>query len=73
MYVDPRTHDPIAVSGADNKESVAVNIEQRFARTGAYVLPATLYVRVKGSGFMFWLDVLADLRFSNYGFNNKAP
>jgi hypothetical protein len=73
LYVDPRTHDPVAVTAADNSDSVTVNIVERYARTGAYVLPSSLYVRVKGSGIMFWLDVLADMNYTNYSFSSKAP
>jgi hypothetical protein len=73
LYVDPRSHDPVAAVAADDSDSVSVNLIQRFARTGAYVLPASLYVRVKGSGMMFWLDVLADMNYTNYSFSSKAP
>jgi hypothetical protein len=73
LYVDPRTHDPVAATAIDNSDSVAVNLIQRYARTGAYVLPSSLYVRVKGSGMMFWLDVLADMNYTNYSFSSKAP
>ena len=73
LYVDPRSHDPVAVVAADNSDSVAVDLIQRYARTGAYVLPSSLYIRVKGSGIMFWLDVLANMTYTNYSFSSKAP
>ncbi len=73
LYVDPNSHDPIAATASEDKEAVAVNLITRYARTGSYVLPSSLYVRVKGSGLMFWLDVLADMRYSNYRFSDKAP
>ena len=73
LYVDPATHDPLAAVGQKKDDPVDVRIEQHFARTGAYVLPAQLAVRVKGSGLMFWLDVDVHLAFSAYRFSDKLP
>ncbi len=73
LYVDPRSHDPVAATASDNSDAVAVNLIQGYARTGDYVLPSSLYVRVKGSGIMFWLDVLADMNYTNYSFSSKEP
>jgi hypothetical protein len=37
------------------------------------VMPASLYVRIHGNGFMFWLDVLVDQRYSDYRFSMTQP
>ena len=73
LYVDPRTHEPLAAVGTSNDEHVAVRIEQRFARTADYVLPSSLHVRVQGSGLMFWLDVLVDEQYADYRFSATPP
>ena len=73
LYVDPRSHKPVAVTGSQNEESVTVRLAESYAHTGDYVMPSTLYVRVHGTGFMFWLDVLVDQRYSDYRFSATAP
>ena len=73
LYVDPVTHAPVMAEGEEADQHVDVRLEQRFTRTGTYVLPSTLYVRVRGSGFMFWLDVEVDERYTSYKFSDKDP
>lgn len=74
LYVDPQTHEPIAVVGADSSDQhVDVRLEQRFTSVGGRALPSTLYVRVHGSGLMFWLDVEVHEEYSNYRFSNTEP
>jgi hypothetical protein len=73
LYVDPATHRPVAAVGTDNDENVAVRLEQHFTAVGDAVLPASLYVRVHGSGLMSWLDVLYDRRYSDYRFSSTEP
>jgi hypothetical protein len=73
LYVDPRSHLPLGAVGGIRDAPVVVNLEQRYARFGAYVLPALLDVRVKGSGLMFWLDVAVRQEYSGYAFSDKAP
>jgi hypothetical protein len=73
LYVDPRTHEPVAATVVAPDPHVDVRVEQRFARIGDRAMPSTLYVRVKGSGFMFWLDVEVNEQYSNYRFSNTEP
>jgi hypothetical protein len=73
LYVDPRSHEPVAAVGTDSGDNVDVHLAQAFSRTGDHVLPSTLYVRVKGSGLMFWLDLLVDQRYENYRFSATPP
>jgi hypothetical protein len=73
LYVDPRTHEPVAATGNADEDHVLVRLEQQFTRVGDHALPSTLYVRVQGSSFMFWLDVLVDVRYSNYRFSSTPP
>jgi hypothetical protein len=74
LYVDPKSHAPIAVTGgnADDK-TVSVKLEQRFMQASGHTVPASLYVAVKGSGFMFWLNVVVREQFSDFAFSDKAP
>jgi hypothetical protein len=73
LYVDPATHRPVIATGSENDQGVAVRLEQRFAATGNYVMPSSLYVRVQGSGLMSWLDVLYDRRYDDYRFSATEP
>lgn len=73
LYVDPQTHRPIAATGTEIDSPVSVRLEQGFAAAGGYVLPASLYVRVKGTGIMAWLDVLYDRRYENFRFSATEP
>jgi hypothetical protein len=73
MYVDPASHDPVAVVGRGGEDPVFVSFEQRYVRAGAYVVPDLLAVRVKGSGLMFWLDFDFHAAFTDYSFSDKAP
>lgn len=74
LYVDPETHEPIAVVGADTSDQhVDVRLEQHFTSVEGRALPSTLYVRVHGSGLMFWLDVEVNEQYVNYKFSNTEP
>ena len=73
LYVNPVTHHPIAAVGTDYDSHVAVRLVQTFADVSDYVLPSSLYVRVKGSGLMMWLDVLYDRRYENFRFSATEP
>lgn len=73
LYVDPRSHEPIAAVGTPGDQTVDVRIEQTYGRTADRVMPATLYVRIHGTGFMFWLDVLVDQRYYDYRFSMTPP
>ena len=73
LYVDPQTREPVIAIGTGNSNDVAVHLEQRFVKTQGYVMPASFHIHVKGSGLMFWLDVLADQTFSNYRFTDTIP
>lgn len=74
LYVDPETHAPVAaVSTSQGDQHVDVRLDQRFTRVGDRALPSTLYVRVHGSGLMFWLDVEVHEQYSDYRFSNTEP
>jgi len=73
LYIDPRSLEPVVASGSDDSDHVDVQLLQNFTRVEDHVLPSTLYVRVKGSGLMFWLDLLVDERYDRYRFSNVAP
>jgi hypothetical protein len=73
LYVDPQTHDPIAVTGEKTEDAIYFRIEERFARTGEYVLPSFIMARIKGSGLLFWLDLDFHVAFTDYTFSETAP
>jgi hypothetical protein len=73
LYVDPRTRVPVLAEVVSNDPHVGVRIEQRFTRVGERAIPSTLYVRVHGTGLMFWLDVEVNEQYSNYRFSNSEP
>jgi len=73
LYVDASSHAPLAATGGKSESPVDLRITQRFVSTGGYVLPASIAVRVKGSGLMFWLDVDAHADFTNYTFSDTSP
>lgn len=73
LYVDPATHEPLGVVGGKSENPVDVHLEQRWTHAGNNYVPSTLAVMVKGSGLMFWLDVVASADFSHYSFSDKAP
>ncbi len=73
LYVDPKTYAAVAVVGVRNDGPVAVSLDQRFLKTQGYVMPASFHIHVKGSGLMFWLDVLADQTYSDYRFSDTIP
>jgi hypothetical protein len=73
LYVEPRTHEPIAAVGSPNDDHVVVRLAQEFTQVGDRALPASLYARVQGSGLMFWLDVLVDQHYDDYRFSATPP
>jgi hypothetical protein len=74
LYIDPKTGEPVAAVGTSQSDQhVDVRLEQRFTRVGDRALPSTLYVRVQGSGLMFWLDVDVNEQYSDFRFSNTEP
>jgi len=73
LYVDPRTHDPLAAVGDSTDDSVRVRVVQRYVAVEDHFMPSALDVRVKGDGWMSWLDVTAYEHLSDYKFSNAAP
>ena len=73
LYVDPASLDPIAAVEIDNDQHVDALLTQRFARVGDRVLPSVLDVRIKGSGFMAWLDITVHQAISDYAFSDHEP
>ena len=73
LYVDPRTHDPIAAVELHSDSHVYALLRQRFVRTGTRVLPSGVDVRVKGSGLLSWLDVTVHQIYSNFAFSDSPP
>jgi hypothetical protein len=73
LFVDEGSHVPLAAVGGSDEDHVVVRVEQRFARAGAYVLPAAFDVRVKGSGLMFWLDVTGHQSYDGFSFGDVPP
>ncbi len=73
LYVDPRSHDPVAAFASQTKQDMSLSLEERFVRDGAYVVPSALYAHAKGRQLMFWFDTLVQVAYSNYGFSSKAP
>src|SRR6185312_1091115 len=73
LYVDPSSHVPLVALGEGTDKTVAVNLEQRFTNANGHIVPASFRVEVKGSGFMFWLNVLVREEFSRFGFSNTPP
>jgi hypothetical protein len=74
LYIDPVSHVPLAVIGGNpDDKTVAVRIDQHFTQASGHVVPSSLHVEVKGSGFMFWLNVVVREEFSDFAFSNKAP
>jgi len=73
LYIDPVSHTPIAVTGGDPDKTVAVRLEQRFASVDNHVVPASLLVDIKGTGFMFWLNINVQQEYTKYSFSDKMP
>lgn len=73
LYLDPTTRDPLAAVGNQHDDPVSVHLEQRYARTGSFILPSAFDVMVKGSSFMFWLNVTAHQTYTRYAFSNAPP
>ncbi len=73
LYLDPATHQPLAAVGNQHDDPVSARLEQRYARAGAFVLPSAFDVAVKGSSFMFWLNVTAHQTYTHYAFSNSPP
>lgn len=73
LYIDPRTHEPVAAVADVDDDGARVRIDERFARSGEYVLPASFTVTVRGSGAMAWLDTHVTMLFSAYHFGATPP
>lgn len=73
LYVDAASLDPIAAVEIDNDQHVDALLTQHFARFGDRVLPSVLDVRIKGSGFMAWLDITVRQAISDYAFSEHEP
>ena len=73
LYVDPVSHDAVAAIANALQKNVVLDLELRFVRAGAYVVPASLLAHAKGNGIMFWMDALVQTFYSNYGFSDRAP
>ena len=73
LYVDPVSYSPLAAIGEGTDKTVAVHLEQRFTNASGHVVPASFRVEIKGSGFMFWLNILVREEFSRFGFSNSPP
>lgn len=71
LYLDPKTHAPLAAVGNKNDAPVTVHLEQDYARAGAFVLPSAFDVAVKGSSFMSWLNVTAHQTYTRYSFKTQ--
>jgi hypothetical protein len=69
IYVEPRTHDPIAASGDNTDQSVSVRVVQGFAPFSGFFMPTSLDVRVQGSGW----NVHAYEHLSDYKFSATKP
>jgi len=73
LYIDPVSRTPMAVTGGDSDKTVAVRLEQRFVSVDHHVVPASLLVDIKGSGFMFWLNLSVRQEYTKYAFSNTPP
>lgn len=73
FYVDPQSHEPIAVVAEKSEQPVEVRVEQRFMHVRDHVVPSALLVAIKGSGFMFWLNLTVRRDYSDYTFSDRAP
>lgn len=73
LYVDPKTHEPIAAVGDKHDSPVAVHLEQDYAHVGQFILPSAFAVAVKGSSFMSWLNVDAHQTYTHYSFSKTKP
>ncbi|HTW85948.1 MAG TPA: hypothetical protein VMD91_17895 [Candidatus Sulfotelmatobacter sp.] len=69
LYVDPNSRAPLAVVGTDDDKDVQARVEERFIAVDGYTVPAGLHVKVKGEGWMGWLDVTANVELSDYRFS----
>ena len=72
LYVDPRSREPIAAAGSDIDEPVRLSVVEQFSRVKGHALPSSFRLRIQGSGFMVWLDLLIDQRYDNFGFPATA-
>ncbi len=68
LYVDPASHEPLAVTGANDERYVTARLAEHFTQAAGHVVPADFHVKVAGSGPMFWLNVDARETFSEYRF-----
>ncbi len=73
LYLDPRTHEPLGVTGDHHDDSIDFTIEERFAHTDGRFMPGLLDVHVAGKGWLGWLQVLAHVEFSRFRFLDNPP
>jgi hypothetical protein len=73
LYVEPGSHEPIAVVAEKSTQPVEVRVEQRFMHVRDHVVPAAFLVEIKGSGFMFWLNLTVRREYTDYTFSDRAP
>jgi hypothetical protein len=73
LYVDKQTHEAVAATADADDEGARVRLDERFARSGVYVLPASFTVTVRGKGAMAWLDTHVTMLFSAYRFGTTQP
>ncbi len=73
LYVDPVTHDPIAAVEQNSDSHMEAFLAQHFTRAGEHVVPSGLDVRVKGSGYLAWLDITVHQVYSGVSFSEHIP
>jgi hypothetical protein len=73
LYVDPKTHEPLAAAGNSDDPHVSVSLEQRYARIDGHVLPTHLKVHIVGHGLAGFLDVSAGQDYTDYRFSETMP
>lgn len=73
LYVDRGTLVPVGTSGTFDDSGVSVDLEEHFARFGAYVFASDLSAHVRGHGLLFWVRERASVTYSNYQFYERLP
>jgi hypothetical protein len=73
LYVDAVTHDPIAAVEQDSDSHMEAFLAQHYTRAGEHVVPSVLDVRVKGSGYLAWLDITVHQVYSGFSFSDHGP
>lgn len=73
LYADPVSLEPLGVDGTMDDEGMSVDLNEHFARFGAYVLPSDFSVHVHGHGWLFWVRERATVTYSQYKFYERLP